>query len=250
MKAAVLAPAALIAALITVPAAAFDLTAMTDAEREAFGTEVRAYLLAHPEVLIEVSQELDKLQAQKQAEGDVALVEANAADIFEDGASFVGGNPDGDLTVVEFIDYKCGYCRKAHAEVAELVRSDGNIRYIVKEFPILGEQSMVASRFAIATLRIAGPEAYEKVNAGFYESFRGDVTEETLRAFATDLGLDPAPILAEMAAPEVTEIIKANHLLAERMQISGTPTFVVGKQMVRGYVPLDGMRSVVKDARG
>ena len=240
MKAAVLAPAALIAALITVPAAAFDLTAMTDAEREAFGTEVRAYLLAHPEVLIEVSQELDKLQAQKQAEGDVALVEANAADIFEDGASFVGGNPD----------YKCGYCRKAHAEVAELVRSDGNIRYIVKEFPILGEQSMVASRFAIATLRIAGPEAYEKVNAGFYESFRGDVTEETLRAFATDLGLDPAPILAEMAAPEVTEIIKANHLLAERMQISGTPTFVVGKQMVRGYVPLDGMRSVVKDARG
>lgn len=250
MKAAALAPAALIAALIAAPAAAFDVTAMTDAEREAFGTEVRAYLLAHPEVLIEVSQELDKVQAAKQAESDVALVEANAADIFEDGASFVGGNPDGDLTVVEFIDYKCGYCRKAHAEVAELIRSDGNIRYVVKEFPILGEQSLVASRFAIATLRVAGPEAYAKVNAGFYESFRGDVTEDTLASFAADLGLDPAPILAAMNEPEIEEIIKANHLLAERMQISGTPTFVIGSQMLRGYVPLDSMRAVVKDARG
>lgn len=238
------------AAMIATPATAFDMTKMTEAERDAFRAEVRAYLMENPEVLAEAIDELQKRQAQAAADGDAALVKANAADIFEDGFSFVGGNPEGSLTVVEFIDYRCGYCRKAHAEVADLVASDGDIRYIVKEFPILGEQSMVASRFAIATLRIAGPEAYEKVNAGFYESFRGDVTEETLRAFATDLGLDPAPILAEMAAPEVTEIIKANHLLAERMQISGTPTFVVGKQMVRGYVPLDGMRSVVKDARG
>ncbi len=246
MKAALVA----LAALTATPAAAFDVTAMTDAERAAFGTEVRAYLLANPEVLIEVSQELDKKQAAEQAQGDVALIAANEAELFSDRASFVGGNPKGDVTVVEFIDYRCGYCRKAHGEVSALIGSDKNIRYIVKEFPILGEESLVASKFAIAALRTAGPDAYAKINAGFYESFRGDITPDTLSSFARSLGLDPKPILAEMDNPEIMKIIEANHELASRMQISGTPAFVIGKQMVRGYVPGAQLKAIVKDARG
>lgn len=236
--------------VLPVAAMAFDPANMTEAERTAFQAEVRAYLLANPDILIEMSQELEKRQAEAQAADDKGLIATNAAGIFSDGYSFVGGNPEGDLTVVEFIDYRCGYCRKAHADVAELVRSDGNIRYVVKEFPILGEESVIASRFAIAALRVAGPEAYAKINAGFYESFRGDVTEDTLRAFATGLGLDPAPIIAVMNAPEVTKVIEENHLLAQRLQISGTPTFVIGDQMLRGFAPLDAMRSIVSDARG
>lgn len=244
-----LAPAVL-AILLATPATAFDVTKMTEAEREAFRAEVRAYLLENPEVLAEAIDELQKRQAEAAAEGDAALVKANAAEIFEDGHSFVGGNPDGSLTVVEFIDYRCGYCKKAHAEVAELVSSDGDIRYIVKEFPILGEQSVTAARFAIAALQTLGSDAYEKINAGFYEDFRGDVTEETLLAFADDLGLDGKAILAKMDAPEVTKVIEANHLLAQRMQISGTPTFVMGGQMLRGYAPLETMRAIVADERG
>ena len=104
--------------------------------------------------------------------------------------------------------------------------------------------------FAIAALQVAGPEAYAKVNAGFYERFRGDVTPETLSAFATDLGLDPAPILAKMDTPEVAKVIQDNHALAQRLQISGTPTFVMGDQMVRGYVPLNEMQAVVAEERG
>ncbi len=249
-----LAPVALaplaFAALLATPAAAFDVTSMTDAEREAFRAEVRAYLLDNPEVLAEAFEALQKRQAEAAAEGDASLVKANAEDIFNDGHSFVGGNPDGTLTVVEFIDYRCGYCRKAHAEVAELVQSDGDIRYIVKEFPILGEESVTASRFAIAALQTLGAEAYEKINAGFYESFRGEVTPETLAAFAAGLGLDGKAILAGMDAPEVMKIIEENHLLAERMQISGTPTFVMGGQMLRGYAPLETMRAIVADERG
>lgn len=237
-------------ALIASPALAFDPAAMTDAERAAFGAEVRAYLLANPEVLIEVSNALQQQQDQQQAQGDVAMIAANAADIFDDGISFVGGNLNGDLILVEFIDYRCGYCRKAHKDVAELVGTDGEIRYIVKEFPILGEESVLASRFAIATLQVAGPEAYQKVNAGFYESFRGDMTDATLAAFAETLGLDAAPIMAAMNTPEVTKVIEDNHRLAQRLQISGTPTFVLGNQMLRGYVPLKAMRDIVKDARG
>lgn len=244
-----LAPIA-IAALLATPAAAFDMTKMTDAEREAFRAEVRAYLLDNPEVLAEAINELQNRQAEAAAKGDAELVKANAEDLFNDGYSFVGGNPEGSLTIVEFLDYRCGYCRKAHAEVAELVSSDGDIRYVVKEFPILGDQSVVASRFAIAALQSLGAEAYEKINAGFYESFRGDVTVETLTAFATELGLDSAAIFAKMNAPEVTKIIEENHRLAQRMQVSGTPTFVMGGQMLRGYAPLEAMREIVAAERG
>ena len=238
------------AALLATPAAAFDMTGMSDAERAAFRAEVRAYLLDNPEVLAEAFDALQKRQAEAAAAGDAGLVTANAEDIFNDGHSYVGGNLDGGLTVVEFIDYRCGYCKKAHAEVAELIASDGDIRYIVKEFPILGEQSVIASRFAIAALQSVGRDAYEKINAGFYEDFRGDVTEDTLLSFAEDLGLDGKAILAKMDAPEVTKVIEANHLLAQRMQISGTPTFVMGGQMLRGYAPLETMRAIVADERG
>lgn len=235
--------------LVAAPAGAFDLTAMTDAEREAFGAEVRAYLLLHPEILVEVSNALDAQNAAKQADADKGLIAANAAAIFSDGNSFVGGNPNGDITVVEFLDYRCGYCRKAHNEVAALVSSDTNIRYVVKEFPILGEDSVIASRFAIAARKVAGDEAYKKINAGFYETFRGEVTAENLAAFANGLGIDPAPILAAMNDDDVTQIISSNHALAQALSVSGTPTFVIGGQMLRGYAPLEHMQGMVQDER-
>ena len=248
MKLAPLATAALLG--LASPALAVDLSAMSAEEKAAFGDAVRAYLLENPEVLTEAIEVLKDRQAAAEAVADVELVKANAADLFADTASYTGGNPEGDLTVVEFIDYRCGYCKKAHSEVMDLVNGDGNIRYIVKELPILSEDSATAARFAIATLQVAGPEAYAKVNAGFYESFRGEVTPDTLSAFAADLGLDPAPILARMEAPEVTKVIEDNHALAQRMQISGTPTFVMGEQMVRGYIPLAHMQQVVAEERG
>ena len=248
MKIAPLATAALLG--LASPALAVDLSAMSADEKAAFGDAVRAYLLENPEVLTEAIEVLKTRQAAAEAVADVELVKANAADLFADTASYTGGNPEGDLTVVEFIDYRCGYCKKAHSEVMDLVNGDGNIRYIVKELPILSEDSATAARFAIATLQVAGPEAYAKVNAGFYESFRGEVTPDTLSAFADDLDLDAAPILARMEAPEVTKVIEDNHALAQRMQISGTPTFVMGEQMVRGYIPLAHMQQVVAEERG
>lgn len=248
MKFAPLAAAALIG--LSAPAPAFELKTMSAEERVAFGEAVRAYLLENPEVLTEAIEVLNQRQASTAVERDAELVKANAADIFKDKASFVGGNPDGDVTIVEFIDYRCGYCKKAHPEVKELLGSDGNIRFIVKEFPILGEQSVLASRFAIATLQAVGPEAYQKISDGFYESFRGDVTPDTLAAFAKGLGVDPAPIFARIDAPEITKIIADNHALAQRLQITGTPAFVMGDQMIRGYVPLDAMQAVVAEERG
>ena len=240
---------ALATSLFALPALAGGLGEMTEAERAAFREEVKSYLLENPEVLVEA---MDVLQAKEQeaaANRDLEMLAANKDAIFNDGFSWVGGNPDGDITVVEFVDYRCGYCRKAHDEVAELVKSDGNIRFVMKEFPILGEESLASSKFAIAVLQLHGSEVYKTVHDTLI-ALRGSPDAETLSRVATDLGLDPAPILARMDAPEVKAVIDANYELANTMEISGTPTFVIDNTMVRGYVPLDGMRQIVAGQRG
>ena len=144
---------------LAAPAAAFDLSSMTDAERQTFRDEVRAYLLDNPEVLMEAIGVLEQRQAEAQASSDQELVKANAEALFNDGYSHIAGNPDGDVTMVEFLDYQCGYCKKAFPEVNQLLESDGDIRLIIKEFPILGDPSVMASRFAIAVKQLEGDEA-------------------------------------------------------------------------------------------
>lgn len=230
------------------PVMAEGLTNMTDAEREVFRAEVRAYLLDNPEVLIEVMNELELRDQAAAAERDKQILAEQSAAIFEDPASWVGGNPEGDITVVEFLDYRCGYCRKAWQEVDQLVEGDGNIRFIIKEFPILGEQSVLSSRFAIAVLQLHGNEAYKQAHDALL-SLRADATPEALERVATDLGLDAAPLMERMNAPEVTKVIEDNHRLAQIMEVSGTPTFVVGGTMVRGYVPLEAMQQIVDEQR-
>lgn len=242
-----LAPAGLL--LATTPAAAFDILDMTDAERAALRNEIHTYLVENPEILIDMSRTLEERQMAAQTVADRDVVAKNAALIFDDDYSFVGGNPEGDLTLVEFLDYRCGYCKKAHHEVADLVSQDGNIRYVVKELPILGEESLLASRFAIAALKVAGPEAYAKINAGFYEDFRGAVTPETLKAFATGLGITPEPILAAMEGEDIDRILIENRRLAETLSIRGTPAFVIGGQLVHGYVPPAAMVAAVTEER-
>lgn len=236
-----------LAAPFAAPAAA-QIADMTDADREAFRAEVRSYLLDNPEVLMEAIAVLEQRQNQAQAMADNALVETYRDQLVDDGFSWVGGNPDGDITVVEFMDYRCGYCRRAFSEVEALVAGDGNIRLILKEFPILGEQSLVSSQFAVAVQQLHGDDVYKDVHDALI-ALEADATPDTLARLAEGFGLDPAPILERMAAPEVAEVISANHALGDLMQITGTPTFVIGGQMVRGYVPIEQMLTIVRDQR-
>jgi len=241
-------PAIAMAMSLTVPAQALDLGEMTSSEREAFRAEIRAYLLDNPEVIFEAVAVLEERQAEEEAKGDIDLVRANADALFNDGHSWVGGNPDGDITLVEFLDYRCGYCRRAFADVTQLVATDGNIRFVVKEFPILGEQSTLSSRFAIATQQIAGDDAYKAVHDGLM-SFNGDLNETTLRRLAGSMGYDADAIIAHMDSDQVSQVITANRELGTAMKISGTPSFIMSDQVLRGYVPLDGMRQIVQDIR-
>lgn len=243
-----LATAVVVGALAPVLPARAEV-AMTDAERAAFRAEVRAYLLDNPEVLMEAIGVLEEREMAARADVDSQLARANAEALFEDGHSWIGGNPDGDITIVEFIDYRCGFCRQAFPEVESLLETDGNIRLIIKEFPILGEQSVLASQFAISVLQLHGDDAYKQIHAALM-GLRSDITPESLSRLAQTFDLDPAPLLAQMGSPEVARVIDANRRLAQAMNISGTPTFVVEDQMVRGFLPMSQMLMIVEDLRG
>lgn len=237
-----------LALLLGTQATAVELDAMTDAERAAFRAEIRSYLLENPEVLMEAIGVLEQREQAAKANNDVAMAQNNAALLFDDGHSFVGGNPDGDITIVEFMDYRCGYCKKAHPDVASLITADGNIRYIIKEFPILGDASELASRFAIAVKIVGGDAAYKEAHDTLME-FRGEMTNDSLGRLATSLGLSAADITVTMNSAEVNQIINDNRLLGQAMQITGTPTFVVQDQMLRGYVPQAQMAQIVARVR-
>ncbi|MGR3378178.1 DsbA family protein [Salipiger abyssi] len=245
-----LALAAGIAAAAPAPSRAqeVDFSAMTPEQRQAFGEQVRAYLMENPQVIMEAVSVLEAQQAEQQAAADEQIVADNADALYRDGYSWVGGNPDGDITIVEFSDYRCGYCRKAFPEVEELIESDGNIRFIMKEFPILGEASVTSSRFAIATLMEAGPEAYKSVHDALM-TLEGEPSEPVLRRLAGTLGLDADAIIARMSDEEITRRIQETRALAARLKINGTPSFVFGGEMLRGYVPLDSMREIAAQIR-
>lgn len=236
------------ACLIATPGLSGGLGEMTDAERAIFRDEVKAYLLENPEVLAEAFAVLQQREQLAELTRDQQLLIENADLIFKDTTSWVGGNPEGDITIVEFIDYRCSYCRKAKADVEELVKSDGNIRFVVKEFPILGEESVLASRFAISMLQLHGPDAYKATHDALY-ALRGAPDAATLARLATEMGFDPQSVLDRMNSNEVTAVIAANRALADTMALSGTPAFVINKTLLRGYVPLDGLRQIVSDER-
>jgi protein-disulfide isomerase len=235
-------------AALTAPVQAFDIANMTPEEKAAFGIAVREYLIEHPDVLLEVIDVIEAQRAEARANADKDLVAANSGLIFGNPDDFVGGNPDGDVTLVEFLDYRCGYCKQAHPEVADLIKADGNVRFVIKEFPILGEQSVLAARFALAVKLVAGDEAYGTMHDKMM-TLRGDFTEATLRRLSDDAGLPTDEVMARMNDAKVNEILNANHKLAEELQIDGTPGFVLGDQLLRGYVPPDAMEEFLKRAR-
>ena len=229
-------------------ATAQDFSAMTPDQRDSFGEAVRAYLLENPEVVMEAVAILQDRERDATLEADRALAARYEGQLTDDGYSYVGGNPDGAITLVEFIDYRCGYCRRAHDEVATLIAENDDIRYIVKELPILGQESVLAARAALAVLVNDGPEAYHALN-DLLMKFEGPINATTLLELASAAGADAMRMADMMDAPLITEMISNNRALAQRMQISGTPTFVLNTQMVRGYVSPAVMNALLDEAR-
>ena len=234
--------------LLATPSFALDLSKMSVSERALLQEEIRLYLLENPEVIMEAVEVLRKKEQQAAIQSDFELVKKHKKAIFEDGFSFIGGNPNGDITLVEFVDYRCGYCKKAHNEVEKLLSTDRNIRFVIKEFPILGEDSLVLSKFALAVKIVHGDEMYKVVH-DILIKMKSPPSEKTFDRIMNNLNLDADRVESKMESNEVNGMIAYTRSLAERLKISGTPTFVMNDELIRGYVPFDALTNIVDNKR-
>jgi protein-disulfide isomerase len=211
---------------------------------------IRDYLLRNPELLQEVIQEMEKRQAQADAEKHRQAIKDNAQALFNSPRQVVLGNPQGDVTMVEFFDYNCGFCRKALADKLELVKGDPKLRLVLKEFPVLGEGSTQAAQVAVS-VRLqdkTGGKKYLEFHQKMFAS-RGQVDKARALAVVREIGLDPARAEREMNGDEVRLTLEEDFRLAEALGINGTPTYVLDGQVVVGAVGVEKLREAINTVR-
>ncbi len=235
--------ALLIAAALSLasPAVATAQTFSTD-QRQEIGTIVKEYLLAHPEVLQDVMAEVEKRQATAEAEKHRTAVADNNATLFSSPHQVVLGNPHGNVTMVEFFDYNCGYCKRAMSDMLDLIKTNPNLKFVLKEFPVLGEGSVEAAHVAVAarmqdTTGKKYIEFHQKLLGG-----RGPADKARALAVAKDVGFDMARIEKDMSSDEVKKTIAESMKLAEVLGVNGTPSYVVGDEVIVGAVGLDALK--------
>jgi protein-disulfide isomerase len=231
----------LVAGVNVAAAASFNAAQKTEIEKI-----VHEYLLKNPEVLVEVMTELDAKQASEEESRADAAVAENKKAIYDDPSSFVAGNPKGDVTIVEFFDYHCGYCKRAFGPLMNAVHDDGKIRLILKEFPILGPDSVVASHAALAAEKQG---KYFEMHQALYRN-KGDLDEQRIMEIAKEVGLDTAKLRSDMTDPEIAKTIARNEDLARKLGVKGTPGFIIGGKSHPGALNAEELAAAVKEARG
>lgn len=207
-----------------------NATSFSPDQKRAIEGIVKDYLIQNPEVFLEVQTALEKKMADQEVERTKSMVAEHAKEIYRAPNAPVAGNPDGDITVVEFFDYNCGYCKRGFGEVAKLVEQDKNVRVVFKEFPILTEGSEQAARVALAS-RIQGK--YWDVHRDLIQT-KGAINEAVALKVAEKHGLDMVKLKADMASPEVKAELDRVKDLASKLGINGTPHFLVGDKAIGG----------------
>ncbi len=228
------------------PAAAGDDTLGPD-HRKAIEQVVREYVKNNPEILVDALKSLREKQEGKQKARSQTVLTSRRPELENDPATPFGGNIKGNVTVVEFVDYQCGYCKRVRPVVEELLRGDGNIRIVFKEFPILGAPSVIAARAALAAWK-QSHGGYNKFHFALMAT-KGKLSEDRIMAVAAKSGLDVERLRRDMAAPEIDEALQKNFRLAEDLGIRGTPAFVIGKRLVPGAIDLKAFQKLIAEAR-
>lgn len=220
---------------------------LSAAQRKEVEAIIKDYLVSNPEVMMEVQSALEAKMDKIQTERTALAIKQNATEIFRPAASPVVGNAKGDVTVIEFFDYNCPYCKKAFHEVAQLIEKDKQVKLIVKEFPILSKGSEEAAKVALAA----------KTQGKYWEFHRavqeaqGQTNEATALRIAEKLGLDMARLRKDMASPDVKKEIDETRALAAKLGIQGTPHFLVGDRVIPGAPEnlLEQLQKTVMDVR-
>lgn len=242
--------AALCAALlaIAVPQAsrAAEFSAPQKSEIERI---VRDYLVAHPEVLQEAMAELEKRQSIAESEKHKTAVKTHAQALFSSPRQVNLGNPQGNVTFVEFFDYNCGYCKRAMIDMLTLMKADPKLRVVLKEFPVLGPGSVEAAEVAIA---VNMQDKTSKKYLEFHQKLmggRGQANKALALAAAKDVGMNMAQIEKDLAGPEVKATLQESFKLAEALGLNGTPSYVIGSDVVIGAVGLPALQEKINNAR-
>lgn len=227
------------------PAAA---QAISDAQKSAIEQVVHDYLMKNPEVIQEAVAELERRQQDAQKTAQATALKENGDAITKSPNGNIVGNPNGDVTLVEFFDYNCGYCKRALSDMQSLAKSDPKLRIVLKDFPVLGPESLAASKVALAVKQqISGDKLFE-----YHQRLlgsRGTVTGERALGLAKEMGLDVARIQKDVDSPTVRQALAENAALGEKLNLTGTPSFVIGDEVVSGAVGLDPLKTAVANVR-
>ena len=244
-RTAILVAAAMLLALpATAPAQTFS-----DSQRQEIENIIKDYLIKHPEVMQDVMAAMDKKQQEADAEKARTTIKQNNATLFNSSHQVVLGNPHGNVAMVEFFDYNCAYCKRALPDMLTLLKTDPNLKFVLKEFPVLGEGSVEAAHVAVAarmqdTTGTKYIEFHQKLLGG-----RGPADKAHALAVAKEVGFDMARIQKDMDSDEVKATIDEDMKLADQLGVSGTPSYVVGDELVVGAVGLDALKEKINAER-
>lgn len=226
----------------TVPAAAAEFTSE---QRQVIETIVRDYLTKHPEVMLDALQAAeDKIKSESRDKASAALV-TRRHEVLDDPDTPIGGNPKGDVSLVEFFDYRCPYCKQVEPALEAMIKDDPKLRIVYKEYPVLGAESMYASKMALAARKQGKYGAFHDAMM----AAKGQINDQVVLDVAKSAGVDVARAKVDMDAPDIQDIVKRNYALAEALDIQGTPAFVIGDTLVPGAIDIDSLRKLVADAR-
>ncbi|MGB0575669.1 MAG: DsbA family protein [Alphaproteobacteria bacterium] len=218
-------------------------SAVTPEQRKAFEGVIKDYLLKNPIIIREAIQALQaQEEAAKQAQAAAAL-KTHKDQLFYDKTSPVAGNPKGDITVVEFFDYNCGYCKRVTPTIKAVMEKDPNLRVVYKEFAILGPQSITAARAALAAQKQG---KYKEFHEGL---MMGQSDENSIAALTNLLGMDYSKLRKDMADPKIQQVLQKNYQLATTLGINGTPAFVIGERLVTGAIGEAALTQIIKEER-
>ncbi|WP_029005160.1 DsbA family protein [Azorhizobium doebereinerae] len=228
-------------ATTTLPAAAF-----TDQEKAELGPLIRDYLVNNPEVLQEAIAVLEKRQSDAESQARAKTLAGMKATVFDSPRGVVVGNPKGNVTLVEFFDYNCGYCKHTLSDINALIKANPNLRVVLREFPVLGPGSVEAAQVAVA-VRLAAPDKY----LAFHQALlggRGQADRARALAAAKEVGIDPALLQKQATSPELNATLDESMQIAQALGLNGTPSFVIGDDVIVGAVGLEKLQQAVTAA--
>ncbi len=214
------------------------------AARQSMEQVIEQYIRTHPEVIEQSLQALEAKREAEEKERQKAALGKHQQQLFQDPSSPVSGNLSGEVTLVEFFDYRCGYCKRAAGAVTQLQKDDPRVRVVYKDLPILGEASELAAKAALASKAQGKHQAFHEALL----ASKGDMTKESILATAAEVGLDRTRLEADMANPEWQAAIDRNRDLAKNLGISGTPGFIVGTELVPGALDVNGLKELIARA--